>query len=75
MKETIALFETHEWNVWVASKTHWNDVVKDTCSVVKTVFVEVDASTFETLKTMSEDDFVEIVQTFINETPNAIHSN
>ena len=75
MKETIALFETNNWDVGVASKTHWNEVVKDTCSVVKTVFVEVDSTTFETLKTMPESDFVEIVQTFIDETPNALHSN
>lgn len=75
MKETIALYETHDWNVGVASKSHWNDVVKDTHSVINAVFVEVDSSTFETLKTMPEDDFVEIVQTFIDEAPNAIHSN
>ena len=75
MKQTIALFETHDGNLWFANKETWNSVAKDTCWAIKTVFVEVDDSSVEALKMMSQEDFVEIVQTFIDETPNALHSN
>ena len=75
MKQTIALFETHDWHLGFANKETWNNVAKDACWAIKTVFVEVDSSTVDALKLMPTEDFTEIVQTFIDESPTVIHSN